>query len=191
MKLNIRMSEFNVNTLIAPDEELPDLIKQSNELISIHQLDRQLCDIELLINGGFSPLDGFLNKKDYESVLTTARLTNGKLWPIPITLDVSDSILSKIDNKEKIALKDKEGFTIAIPRITDIWQPNLLKEAKLVYDTNHLSHPAVNYLLNVGFKNYIGGVVQGISLPNTMILRNTDILQKNYIQSLKRKIGIK
>ena len=93
------------------------------------------------------------------------RLTNGKLWPIPITLDVSDSILSKIDNKEKIALKDKEGFTIAILRITDIWQPNLLKEAKLVYDTNHLSHPAVNYLLNVGFKNYIGGVVQGISLP--------------------------
>ena len=63
MKLNIRMSEFNVNTLIAPDEELPDLIKQSNELISIQLTDRQLCDIELLINGGFSPLDGFLNKK--------------------------------------------------------------------------------------------------------------------------------
>ena len=56
------------------------------------------------------------------------RLTNGKLWPIPI-IDVSDSILSKIDNKEKI-VKDKEGFTIAILRITDIWQLNLLKEAK-------------------------------------------------------------
>ena len=57
---------------------------------------RQICDLEMILNGGFAPLEGFLNKEDYESVLKNMRLKNGMLWPIPVTLDVSEKFADSI-----------------------------------------------------------------------------------------------
>ena len=72
--------------------------------------DRQICDLEMILNGGFSPLSGFLGKDDYESVINDLRLDDGTLWPIPIMLDVPSEFAQSISIGNKITLKDKEGF---------------------------------------------------------------------------------
>ena len=104
-----------------------------NELNSWQLTDRQLCDIELILNGAFDPLDGFLNKKNYDLVLKDMRLENGSLWPIPITLDVTDEFVSMISESEKIVLRDKEGFALAILTIEDIWKPDLSLESNSIF----------------------------------------------------------
>ena len=91
--------------------------------------DRQLCDLELILLGAFNPLKSFLSRDDYESVIENMRLSDGKLWPLPITLDVDDGFVEKIEKGLKITLKDKEGFSLASLKINDIWQPDLKNEA--------------------------------------------------------------
>ena len=110
--------------------------------------DRQICDLEMILSGGFSPLSGFLGKNDYESVINDLRLDDGTLWPIPIMLDVPSEFTQSISIGNKITLKDKEGFSLAIMEITDIWEPDRIKEAKLVFGTDDDSHPLEDYLLN-------------------------------------------
>ena len=78
------------------------LQKESLVFKSLTLNDRQLCDIEMLLNGGFSPLTGFLGQSDYESVLNNNRLTDGTVWPIPITLDISDEFSKGLNTGEKI-----------------------------------------------------------------------------------------
>ena len=71
--------------------------------------DRQQCDIDLILNGAFSPLDGFLNQPDYQAVLSDMRLSSGVLWPIPINLDVTEEFAESLETGEWIALRDGEG----------------------------------------------------------------------------------
>ena len=127
--------------------------------------DRQLCDIELILNGGFSPLDGFMNQDDYNSVCEKNRLKNNLLWPIPITLDISNSFADKLDTNEKIVLRDKEGFAIALLTVSDLWHPEKDKEAHHIYETTDTNHPGVNFLLNDTHSTYIGGIIEGIQNP--------------------------
>jgi len=142
------------------------LVKEALKLPFWTLTDRQICDVELLLSGAFTPLTGFLGKADYDSVCKEMRLADGNLWPIPITLDVNDAFVGGLKKGERIALRDREGFALAILTISDIWQPDLKKEAEAVYGTTDETHPAVNYLLNRGQKNYIGGSLEGISLPH-------------------------
>ena len=109
---------------------------------------RNICDIELILNGAFNPLKSFMDKDDYENVLNNMRLKNNVLWPIPITLDVSKQTIEQNNYKKnkKIALRDKEGFLIALMTIGDIWKVDKDKEAKCVYGTKDLNHPGVKYL---------------------------------------------
>ena len=127
--------------------------------------DRQVCDLELILLGGFNPIKSFLSRDDYESVIENMRLSDGKLWPLPITLDVDDGFVEKIEIGLKITLKDKEGFSLASLKINDIWQPDLKNEALLVYGTTDTKHPGVDYLLNIGNNNYVSGSLEKISLP--------------------------
>ena len=134
--------------------------------------DRQICDLELILNGGFEPLNGFLGKRDFESVINDLRLENGALWPIPITLDVSIEFAELLSNGDSITLKDKEGFSLAIMEISDIWEPDRAKEATLVFGTNDDKHPGVNHLLNESNPIYIGGNLKCIDLPNHYDYKN-------------------
>lgn len=127
--------------------------------------DRQICDLELIMNGGFSPLNGFLNKKDYYSVLKDMRLSDGTLWPMPITLDISKELSEKISKDDKLVLRDKEGFPLAIMDVEDIWEPDLEKEAKAVFGTTDETHPAVNYLYKFTNPVYVGGKLEGMTAP--------------------------
>ena len=155
-----------ISDLMVAAEKTQNLKKESNHYPAWQLTDRQICDLELLLNGGFSPLDGFMGKADYNSVLKNMRLDNGALWPMPITLDITEEFASKIKDVEKITLRDQEGFTLAILTVTDIWEPNKDEEAQMVYGTTDLKHPAVNYLKNKSNKMAVGGKLEGISLPH-------------------------
>ena len=139
---------------------------EANNYPSLQLSDRHLCDLELVINGGFDPLIGFMAQSDYYSVVSDMRLSDGSLWPMPITLDVDDKFVSKISNTPKITLRDKEGFILAILTIQDIWKPDLEFEAQSVFGTRDTKHPGVHYLLNTSNKNYIGGKIQRVSSPH-------------------------
>lgn len=126
---------------------------------------RQLCDLALLLNGGFWPLEGFLGRADYKHVITDMRLANGMLWPIPITLDVSTEFASCVNTGQSIALRDAEGVLIAVMDINDLWQPDLVQEAEAVFGTTDTAHPGVFALLHQTRPVYLGGRVYGIEAP--------------------------
>ena len=151
--------------LIVHKEKQNKIKKESISLNSITLNNRQLCDIEMLLNGGFSPLQGFLGKSDYESVVENNRLSNGIVWPIPITLDIPEELSEKISTGDRLVLRDHEGVALAILNITDKWLPDLSKEAEYVFGTIDRSHPAVDYILNRSNKVYVGGNIEGLELP--------------------------
>ena len=126
---------------------------------------RQICDLELLMNGGFNPLRGFLSEADYNGVVDDMRLTTGQLWPMPINLDVSQAFADGLEPGTDIALRDQEGVILAIMSVTDKWVPNKAHEAEKVFGADDLAHPAVNYLHNVAGPVYLGGPVKGLQAP--------------------------
>jgi sulfate adenylyltransferase len=126
---------------------------------------RQVCDLELLMNGGFYPLKGFQSQADYISTVETMRTRDGALWPIPVTLDVSEKFADGVEPGQDIALRDQEGVILAILSVTDKWVPNKANEALKVFGADDLAHPAVNYLHNVAGPVYLGGPVTGIQQP--------------------------
>jgi len=127
--------------------------------------ERQLCDIELLLNGAFSPLEGFLGEADYRSVVETMRLESGVLWPIPITLDVTEAFADTLEAGRMVALRDLEGVVIATLEVGDVYRPDKAVEAERVYGTTDEAHPAVHYLNNIAHPVYVGGRLKGIEKP--------------------------
>ncbi|MCA3445604.1 MAG: bifunctional sulfate adenylyltransferase/adenylylsulfate kinase [Rhodobacter sp.] len=126
---------------------------------------RQLCDLELLMNGGFHPLRGFQSQADYVGTVESLRIGDGSLWPIPVTLDVSEKFAEGVAPGQDIALRDQEGVILAILSVTDKWVPDKANEALKVFGADDLAHPAVNYLHNVAGPVYLGGPVTGIQQP--------------------------
>ncbi|MCU0585885.1 MAG: adenylyltransferase, partial [Desulfobacterales bacterium] len=127
--------------------------------------DRQLCDLEMLASGGFHPLQGFMTRADYEPVLDRMRLADGSVWPLPICLDVPETKSRNLEAGQSVALRDPEGFLLAVMHIEDIWPADREKEAQQIYGTLDPSHPGADYLLNRTGDLYIGGRIEVISLP--------------------------
>ncbi|MEM9973498.1 MAG: bifunctional sulfate adenylyltransferase/adenylylsulfate kinase [Pseudomonadota bacterium] len=146
-------------------ESAQKLRVEAGDLLSWDLTPRQICDLELLMNGGFNPLKGFLSEDDYSSVLSEMRLADGALWPMPITLDVSETFAESVEDGQDIALRDQEGVILAIMSVTDKWRPNKAAEAKAVFGADDLAHPAVNYLHNTAGDVYLGGPITGIQQP--------------------------
>ena len=142
------------------------LVKEAKTLEKYSLTDRQLCDLELILNGGFSPLKGFLNKEDYEGCVKDLRLTDGTLWPMPITLDVSKEQAEKWKVGQRIALQDEERNTLAVLTIGSIYQPDKNLEAEKVFGSpDDTCHPAIKYLFDNAGSHYVGGEVEGIQMP--------------------------
>ncbi len=126
---------------------------------------RQACDLELLMNGGFFPLKGFNSQADYDGVVDKMRLADGTLWPMPITLDVSEKFAEGVGPGSRIALRDAEGVILAVMTVSDKWTPNKAHEAAQVFGADDLAHPAVHYLHNIAGPIYLGGPIQGLQAP--------------------------
>jgi len=126
---------------------------------------RQLCDLELIANGGFAPLDGFLNQRDYESVIECLHLADGSLWSMPITLDVAETFARSLERGRLIGLRDAEGVLLATLEVGDVWQPDRRAEAEAVFGTTDLGHPGVVQLLERNHAWYVGGKIELIQAP--------------------------
>lgn len=151
--------------LYLPENEWQAAKHTAASLPSWNLSERQLCDLELLLNGGFSPLEGFLGEADYQRVVNSMRLADDSLWPMPITLDVSEAFAEGIAPGDDIALRDPEGVVLAIMTISDLWRPDRQAEAENVFGTGDDRHPGVNFLLNHSHPVYLGGPVRGIARP--------------------------
>ena len=138
---------------------------EAADLTSHDLTPRQICDLELLMNGGFNPLKGFLSEADYNGVVDNMRLADGTLWPMPITLDVKADYADTVEIGQDIALRDQEGVILGTMTVTDKWTPNKAHEAEKVFGADDSAHPAVNYLHNTAGDVYLGGPVTGIQQP--------------------------
>ena len=154
-------------------ERAAELKAQSRDFPSWDLTARHIRDLELLLNGGFSPLRGFMTKADYEGVCHNMKLTSGVLWPIPITLDVTESFAKALKpGSSKIALRDAEGVMLAVLHVEDVWQPDRKAEAKAVFNTTSPLHPEVNYLLSKENPWYVGGRIEGLQPPSHYDFKN-------------------
>ncbi|MSU90653.1 bifunctional sulfate adenylyltransferase/adenylylsulfate kinase [Rhodobacteraceae bacterium 2CG4] len=177
-----------IRELFVSYDSAEKLKREAAELPSWDLTPRQICDLELLMNGGFFPLNGFLGQADYDSVVENMRLTDGTLWPMPITLDVNQTFADSVEPGQDIALRDQEGVILAILSVSDKWIADKANEAAKVFGADDDAHPAVNYLHNTAGKIYLGGPITGIQQPvhyDYRGLRNTP----NELRAYFRKMG--
>jgi len=123
--------------------------------------DRNACDVELLVVGGFSPLRGFMHQQDYDAVVAGYRTTSGLLFGLPIVFDTDDA---SIQVGERLLLT-YQGQELAVLTVESRWEPDKVKEAKGCYGTTSLEHPAVRMIASERGRFYLGGRVQGLELP--------------------------
>ena len=164
-------TKTDTNGLIPPyGGELKNLIIKDknlkNDLISkatyeFECSERNACDVELLMVGAFSPLEGFMDENNYNSVIKNNRNTNGLLFGLPIVFDSNNE---KVKTGETILLTYKKQ-KIAVLEVSSKWEPDKSLEAELCYGTNSLDHPAVKMIFNERGRFYIGGRVYGFELP--------------------------
>lgn len=177
-----------VPELYAHFDQVDTLKKDAADLVSWDLTARQICDLELLMNGGFYPLTGFLNRGEYESVRDNMRLADGSLWPIPITLDVNEQFSSELSTGQHIALRDLEGVILATLEVGDIWTPDKALEAEAVFGADDSAHPSVAYLHEQAGNVYVGGRITGLERPQHYDFRARRD-SPNELRSLFRKLG--
>ncbi len=151
--------------LLAGEKRSLELAQESRDWPSLDLTERHLRDLELLLNGAFSPLQGFMTRADYEPVLSDLRLASGLLWPMPITLDVGAELAGSLEAGSKLALRDPEGVMVAVLHVEDLWQPDRKAEAAAVFGTTSRHHPGVAHLLAHEGDSYVGGRIEGLQLP--------------------------
>ena len=152
--------------LLVEENRKEELRAASKEWVSWDLTPRQLCDLELLMNGGFSPLQGFMGQADYESVCASMRLKNGLIWPMPVILDLPLEFAKKLKPGASVALRDPEGVMLAALHVEEIWEPNRQSEAENVFGTSDRKHPGVSYVLEKSNPMYVSGKVEGLQLPS-------------------------
>jgi len=152
----------------------------------------QRCDLEMLMCQGFDPLQGFLEEADYESVLDNMRLQNGRIWPMPITLDVNEDFASCVSLNETIELCDPDNTLIAFLHVKNKWKPNKRREAQCIFETEDPFHPGVHYLFYKKNDWYLGGTVtkvKDIKHYDFLELRKTpDALKKLFQEKHAERI---
>lgn len=162
--------------LYIPEGKADEVKEQAKDFQSWDLSQRQICDLDLMMSGAFSPLDGFLGESDYESVCNNMRLESGVLWPIPINLDVSQAFADTVAVGDTIALRDPEGVLLATMDVSDIWTPDKESEAQRVFGTSDDTHAGVHHLFHVAHPVYLGGKIKGIEPPtyyDFKLLRDT------------------
>jgi sulfate adenylyltransferase len=148
--------------LVATGAERDELLSRAAKLPSIKITMRNLCDLELLATGGFSPLTTFMGKADYERVLHEMRLADGTLWPLPITLTADPKELPTVG--EDIVLRNTNNDVIAIMTLDEVYHWDAEREAALAYGSTDSKHPMVSEMGRWG-KVCISGPLKVINLP--------------------------
>ncbi|MCG8683496.1 MAG: bifunctional sulfate adenylyltransferase/adenylylsulfate kinase [Desulfobacterales bacterium] len=185
----MQMNTSIVNLLVDNDRHVK-LKQLLSSLPDIILNDRQICDFELLTTGVFSPLKGFMTRVEYESVLDRMRLPSGEIWPVPICLDINNTLAESLEAGQSAVLRDPEGFPLGILSIEDIWPVDSDKEAQAVYGTTDRKHHGVAQLNKATGGFYIGGNIEALNLPihsDFRQIRNTP----EEVQAKFKKLGWK
>lgn len=149
-------------SLLVPEEEREDVRVKAASLPRVQLSARNVCDLELLATGGFSPLNSFMNRADYDRVLEEMRLTSGVLFPLPITLTVNKDAGIKLDGE--LALADQHNNVLAVMHVEEIFEWDREREARLAYGTNDLRHPLVAEMNSWG-DLCVSGKMRVLQLP--------------------------
>jgi len=145
---------------------------------------RELADLELIAGGGASPLEGFVGRADYTSILDNLRLADGTVWPLPFTLAVPDESRAALEAQQAAALFDDRGRLWGVIDIADVYERDPLVESRQVYGTEDPSHPGVAYLISRS-RTLVGGKVQAFPLPEDLPFAEHRLTPR----ALRQKIG--
>ncbi|KYK59819.1 Sulfate adenylyltransferase [Drechmeria coniospora] len=143
-----------------------ELSIESERLPALVLSERHLCDLELILNGGFSPLQGFMSQEDYNGVVENNRLVDGNLFSMPITLDVDETQIKELGIKPgaRITLRDsRDDRNLAILTVKDLYRPDKIREAVQVFGSDDDTHPGVKHLFTVARDTYVGGELEAIN----------------------------
>ncbi len=189
------MTEQYSESLLVHIRRVASLRTEALDLVSVDLSAEQLCDLELLLNRGLYPLAGYMDRVCYDSVLDNMRLPDNTVWPIPVCLGVAEKKVADLSLGQRIALNDQEGFLIAILTINDIWQPDKKREAEIVYGTTDpADHPGVRKLYDHVGDFYVGGSLEGVSLPihydfQTLRLTPSETVRHFTMKGWRRVVG--
>ena len=178
-------------------EQLVDLLVDEDRSAMLKELaahfpdvtlnDRQLCDFELLATGAYSPLDGFMTRSDYESVLDRMRLQNGLLWPMPVCLDITDTLAGTLEVGQSLAIRDSEGFMLGVLHVEDIWPVEIEKEVRRLFPDGPASHEGAFHARSRK-EHYVGGKLEVVSLPLHFEFKQQRMSPRE-IRTIYRKLG--
>jgi sulfate adenylyltransferase len=173
--------------LVVDAKEREELLARAPKLSSIKITMRNLCDLELLATGGFSPLTTFMDKANYEHVLHEMRLADGTLWPLPITLTADPKELPMVG--EDIVLRSANNDVIAIMTLDEVYHWDADTEAALAYGSNDPRHPMVSEMERWG-KVCISGPIKVVNLPkyyDFVELRRTPAQVREMLEEMGNK----
>ncbi|MCJ2163204.1 adenylyl-sulfate kinase [Pseudodesulfovibrio sp. S3] len=165
MQYSDSLPAYNAESLLVHFRRAEQLKARAAEFKSVSLSPPQLSDLEMLLNRAYYPLEGYMGRKDYESVLSDMRLGDGSLWPLPICLGVNEEFAQSLTEGECLAVRDAEGFMLAVLNVSDIWKPDLEKEAVAIWGDT--VPPGRVSACNCGLKKvwYVGGRVEGLAFP--------------------------
>ena len=141
------------------------LTPMAQGLFDIILNDRQTCDLELIACGALSPLQGFMTRIDYEAVLDRMSLADGTFWPMPVCLDVDEKTGERLEVGQSLALRDQEGFLLAVLHLEDLWPVDKEREANKIFGIADPAHYGFAYLMNNMGRYYLGGKIELINMP--------------------------
>lgn len=153
-----------VNTMVHDEAQKNELVRQCDFELDLDE--RQLCDVELLMQGGFSPLDGYMDEANYNSVINDMKLTNGLIFSIPIVFDTDDA---RVKPGAKVLLK-YQHVPIAVFDVSSRYLAKKQLEAKKCYGTTSIEHPAVYMITAERGSYYCGGKITGLNVPKREFL---------------------
>jgi len=152
--------------LVVQSSEREKLLAEIPSLPSIQISERSVCDLELLATGAFSPIDRFMGESDFQSVLDTMRLSDGTLFPMPITLPVDDTVIAsnEISTGERVVLRSPTNDVLAVMGIDEIYTWDVADTSQKVFGTTDDKHPIVNEMSRWGSVN-LSGPLEVVNLP--------------------------
>ena len=168
--------------LIINSENHDEITEYANRLPSIQLSEREICDLEMLATGAFSPLQTFMNRADFKSVVSEMRLANGKLFPIPVTLPVEHFDGLKLD--ADIALRDLHNDLLAVLKVEEIYEWSREEFAGNVLGTQDFRHPLVSEIEHWGEFN-ISGKLRVLNLPKHFDFRDLRLTPKQTREKLR------
>jgi sulfate adenylyltransferase len=149
----------------ARDAQRESLLRDSARMPSLDLNARELADLELIANGAFSPLEGFMSEADYLSVRDHRRLANGLVWTIPVTLSATPEERARLQIGDDVALRAADGRLVAVLHLAEIYSYDKEREAERVYRTTEAKHPGVQALYAQG-EYLLGGHISLIEHPH-------------------------